>query len=118
MNSKAPLWLIVTGPSAAGKTTLVKRISQGLAIPAFEKDAIKDVLYRTLSFRDNDRSRRIGLSAINLLFATVTQMLRAGTSLVIEANFYRQFDSVRAAEILRNVDARGVQVQCSAPRRP
>ncbi len=42
-------------------------------------------------------------------------MLRAGASLLTEANFYRQFDSERATEVLKNVQARGVQVHCSAP---
>ena len=110
-----PLWLIVTGPPAGGKTTLVRRISQDLAIPIFEKDALKDELYRTLGHGDRDWSRQIGLTAISLLFSTARQMLRAGSSVVTEANFYRQFDSERAAEVLQQVRASVVQLHCSAP---
>ena len=93
MNSEPPLWLIVTGPPAAGKTTLVRRMSQDLEIPSFEKDALKDVLYQHLGFGDKEWSRRLGLSAIKLLFATGNQILRARVSLVTEANFYRHFNS-------------------------
>ncbi len=57
MNCEPPLWVIVTGPPAAGKTTLVRRIAQDLRIPLFEKDVFKDVLYQTLGFGDKDWSR-------------------------------------------------------------
>ncbi len=110
-----PLWLIVTGPPAGGKTTLIRRLSQDLAIPVFEKDALKDELYRTLGHGDRDWSRQIGLTAISLLFSMAHQMLRTGSSVVTEANFYRQFDSERAAEVLQQVRARVVQLHCSAP---
>ncbi len=109
-----PLWLIVTGPLAGGKTTLVRRISQDLAIPLFEKDALKDELYRTLGHGDRDWSRQIGLTAISLLFSIAYQVLQSGSSVVTEANFYRQFDSERAAEVLQQVRARVVQLHCSA----
>lgn len=110
-----PLWLIVTGPPAGGKTTLVRRLSQDLAVPVFEKDALKDELYRTLGQGDRDWSRQIGLTAISLLFSMARQMLQAGSSVVTEANFYRQFDSERAAAVLKDVRARVVQLHCSAP---
>ena len=115
MNCEPPLWVIVTGPPAAGKTTLVRRIAQDLRIPLFEKDVFKDVLYQTLGFGDKDWSRRIGMSAINLLFITAGRTLQTGASLVTESNFYRQFSSERAEEIADNAKARVVQVHCSAP---
>ena len=36
MNHVPPLWLIVTGPTAAGKTTLVRRLAQDQKIHLFE----------------------------------------------------------------------------------
>ncbi|MYD35717.1 MAG: ATP-binding protein [Dehalococcoidia bacterium] len=114
-DSEPPLWLIVTGPPAGGKTTLIRCMSRDLRIPTFEKDAIKDTLYQSLGFGDKDWSRRIGLATINILFAIASQMLEARQSLITEANFYRQYDSERATEVLRQVSARVVQVHCSAP---
>ena len=59
MDQETPLWLIVTGPPAAGKTTLVRRLAQDLNIPLFEKDTVKDLLYKTLGFGDKPWSRQI-----------------------------------------------------------
>ena len=109
------LWLIVTGPPAAGKTTLARRIAHDLEMPLFEKDVFKDILYHDLEFGDKDWSQRIGISAINLLFLTAEQMLRSGASLITECNFYRHLSSERAGEIAKNAKARVVQVHCSAP---
>ena len=86
-----------------------------MRIPLFEKDILKDVLYQTLGFGDKDWSRRIGVSAISLLFVTANQLLQKGASVVTESNFYRQFDSKRAAEVANDVNPRIVQVHCTAP---
>ena len=115
MDQEAPLWLIVTGPPAAGKTTLVRRLAQDLKIPLFEKDTIKDLLYETLGFGDKDWSRQVAPIAIDVLFFAANQLLRSGASVITESNFYRQFNSVRASELAAKVDARVVQIHCSAP---
>ncbi len=114
-DNEPPLWLIVTGPPAGGKTTFVRSVARDLQIPVFEKDAIKDTLYQSLGFGDKDWSRQIGLATINMLFGIASQMLEARQFLVTEANFYRQYDSERAGEVLSRVNARVVQVHCTAP---
>ena len=115
MNQEAPLWLIVTGPPAAGKTTFVIRLAQDLGIPLFEKDTIKDLLYETLGFGDKDWSRQVAPIAIDVLFFAANQLLQNGVSVATESNFYRQFNSERASELASKVDARIVQIHCSAP---
>ena len=115
MTNETPLWLIVTGPPAAGKTTLAKRIAQDLRLPLFEKDAIKDTLHEAMGFGDKDWSRQIGIGAINLLFLTAGRLLRTGSSLVTESNFYTQLSSEQAGEIADRAKAKVVQVHCSAP---
>ena len=115
MTREPPLWLIVTGPPAAGKTSLVRRLAKDLGIPLFEKDTIKDLLYKTLAFGDKAWSRQIGTSAIDVLFFAAGQLLRNGVSVATESNFYRQFDSARASELASEVGAEVVQIHCSAP---
>lgn len=114
MNVEPPLWVIVTGPPAAGKTTLARRIALDLGLPLFEKDAYKDALFADLGFGDKDWSRLIGISAINLLFFTADRMLQSGASLITESNFYTQLSSERACAIANNAKAKVIQVHCSA----
>ena len=115
MKCETPLWLIITGPPAAGKTTLARRIAPDLRLPLFEKDAFKDMLYQTLGFGDKNWSRKIGQSAINMMFLTADQMLGAGASVITESNFYRQFNSERVAELADRAEVRVLQIHCSAP---
>jgi predicted kinase len=77
----------VTGPPAAGKTTIARRLAEQVGLPLLEKDAIKEVLYDTIGFGDRQASREIGTAAFALLFDMTERLLRAGGSFVLEANF-------------------------------
>jgi len=68
-----------------------------------------------LGFGDKDWSRQVAPIAIDVLFFAANQLLRSGASVITESNFYRQFNSVRATELATKVDARFVQIHCSAP---
>jgi adenylate kinase family enzyme len=61
------LIVVVTGPPAAGKTTIARGLVEHLGLPLFEKDAIKELLYETIGAGDRDRSREIGFAAFALL---------------------------------------------------
>lgn len=82
-----PALVVVTGLPAAGKTTIARELAATLDLPLLEMDAFKELLYETLGAEDRDRSREIGFAAFALLYHTTTRMLRASTSLVLEANF-------------------------------
>ena len=60
------LLIIVTGPSATGKTSLAERLSEDLSIPLIAKDTIKEQLFNSLGWSDRAWSRKIGGASYDL----------------------------------------------------
>jgi predicted kinase len=109
--SCAPLLIVVTGPPGAGKTTVAREIAARLRLPLLEKDTIKEGLFDGLGAGDLEWSKRLGAATFVVLYRLVAESLRAGASLVVEANFVRGASEERFAEL---PPARIVQVHCGA----
>ena len=62
---RIPLLVVVTGPLAAGKTTIARGLSAELGLLLLEKDAIKEHLYETLGYRDRQVSRELGTAFLS-----------------------------------------------------
>jgi predicted kinase len=56
-------------------------------LPLLTKDQIKESLFDTLGVADQDHSIRLSIAAYRLLYRLAQQLLDAGTSLILEANF-------------------------------
>jgi predicted kinase len=106
----SPLVVVVTGPPAAGKTTVARGIAVALRLPLIAKDTIKEALFDGLGAGDLAWSQRIGEATYLAMLGLVEESVAAGASLVLEANFVRGGESRLAA-----VPAGFVQVHCSAP---
>jgi predicted kinase len=107
-----PLVVVVTGPPAAGKTTIAREIARSLRLPLIAKDAIKEALFDGLGTGDLAWSQRLGIGTYLAMVALLEDSVAAGASVVVEANF------VRGSEVemrLATLPARFVQVHCSAP---
>lgn len=108
----APLLVIVTGPPAAGKTTIARALAARLRLALIAKDTIKEALFDGLGSGDLAWSQRLGTGTCLALLALTEESVAAGASLVLEANF------VRGGEIetrLAALPARFLQIHCSAP---
>jgi predicted kinase len=107
-----PLLVVVTGPPASGKTTIARALAERSELPLFSKDDVKELLFDELGVGDRDWSRKLGRAVFALLLHAAAVELRAGRSLVLEANFAAGESESRFAELPPH---RLVQVHCSAP---
>lgn len=106
----APLLVVVTGPPAAGKTTIAHELAERLRLPLIAKDTIKEALFDGLGTGDLAWSRRLGEATYLTMLAIAEESVAAGAGLVLEANFIRGGESGLAA-----LPARFLQIHCSAP---
>ncbi|HLY86011.1 MAG TPA: ATP-binding protein [Gaiellaceae bacterium] len=109
---RAPVLVVVTGPPAAGKTTVARELAGRLCVPLIAKDTIKEALFDALGTGDLAWSARLGAATFHVLGALAEESVGAGASLVLEGNF------VRGGELearLAALPARFVQVHCNAP---
>jgi predicted kinase len=98
--------VLVSGPPAAGKTTLARPLAAELGFALLAKDRIKEALGLDA---DLAWSRRLGAATMELLWALAADAPAA----VLEANFWS--DHPLNGERVRALSARTVEVHCSCP---
>jgi predicted kinase len=109
---ESPLLVVVTGPPAAGKTTIARAIAARLRLPLIAKDTLKEALFDGLGTGDLAWSQRLGEATYLAIQALVEESVAAGASMVLEGNLVRG-SPLEAA--LAALPARFFQVHCSAP---
>ncbi len=82
----SPVFVVVSGPPATGKSTLAPSLAAELALPLVAKDTIKDALMSVLPVPDVHASRQLGRAAVAAMLAVAA---RAGSGAVIESTFHR-----------------------------
>ncbi len=107
--------IIVSGPTGSGKTYLAKFISEATRIPYFCKDEIKEQLFDSLGWSDKEWSKKLGVAAIRLLFFSIEKELRAGRSVIAEANFKPQLDTAHVQKLVDAYQAEVLELHCHAP---
>jgi hypothetical protein len=80
--SMTAVLVLVTGPPAAGKTTLAGPLAATLGLPVIGKDLIKEALFDALGAGDRAWSRRLGAASYEVLYAVAGALPAA----VLDAN--------------------------------
>lgn len=100
-----PVFVVVDGPPASGKSTLAPALAQRLRLPLLAKDTIKDALMEATPPADVEHSRQLGQAAVRVMLALATA---SPIGAVLESNFYRS----RAAVELARLPGRVVEMFC------
>jgi predicted kinase len=109
--------VLVSGPPAAGKTTIAGPLAAELGFTLLAKDRIKETLHDALADSgaqlpvgsDLVWSRRLGAASMELLWALAAE----APAVVLEANFWA--DDLRVRGRLAGLAANPVEVFCQCP---
>jgi predicted kinase len=100
------VYVVVTGPPAAGKSTLSRSLADELDLPLLAKDALKQELVDSLGAPDVEVSRELGRAAVRLLLAAARDVGRG----VVDSVWVDRDVAVRDLTALGDV----VEVFCRA----
>lgn len=98
--------ILVTGPPAAGKSTLASSLAQELGFPMIDKDVIKEGLFDVLGTGDRDWS----LSLSQASFEVMLRLMARFENGIFVGNF-----SLEAAPGLSEIAAPPIEVFCRCP---
>jgi predicted kinase len=90
MGEKLPRLVIVSGPSASGKSSIARDLARELGLALLAKDDIKEGLFDSLGRpRDDDQSHRLDTASYLLIERLGCRILESGLGVVAEGNFWR-----------------------------
>jgi len=107
-----PLLVLINGMPCTGKTSLARVLAQRLELPCAGKDQFKEILYEHLGYSDRGRSQELGAASYELLYYFIEVQLKAGRSLIAEANFHAQHAGPRLKALQDRYAFRAVQIVC------
>lgn len=109
---KKAYMIFITGLPCTGKTTLGKRLAKDLGVPFFFKDLFKEIMFDHIDWSDRTWSKKLGVAAYEMLYATVALFAAVKQSAIIEANFPSQYATPRLHALQEKYDFIPIQIRC------
>lgn len=106
------LVVIITGLPGSGKTTLSKKLSKKLSLPVINKDAMKELLFDSLGWKDREWSKKLGMATFGLLYYIMEAQMMAGKPFIVESNFKHEFDSKKFLALKKKYNFFPIQIIC------
>lgn len=104
MSESKPLLVIVNGPPAAGKTSIVSQLADSLDLPLFTKDFIKELFAGELGEPALELTHELGRASQLQLAATATELVNRGQGLVVESFFHKGITEPQYAPLLEKAN--------------
>lgn len=79
--------ILVTGISAAGKSTMAEVMSERLKLPVISKDTIKELLFDNVGFQSRAEKVKLGIASMEIMYYVAGQLMKAGQPFILENNF-------------------------------
>jgi predicted kinase len=110
-----PVLILITGAPCTGKTTIAQHLAGEFHLPFVHKDGIKERLFDRLGWKDDRQwSKLLSLVSYDLLYYFIDVQLKAGHSLIAEANFKADIDTPYILDLLARYTFTPLQIFCFA----
>lgn len=87
MNVNRPTLIVVSGPAAAGKTTLAHRLARRIGCPAISRDEIKEGMVLNAPDFEPSTGDELTMRTLPTFFSVLRLLLESGVTTVAEAAF-------------------------------
>ena len=108
------LMIIITGPSAAGKTILSKNLANKFNLPLINKDEIKELLFDSLGTKDEEWAAALGVTSFELLYLFTEKLCQTGKAFIVEGNFQDKFAAKIFSGLKERYNYKILQLYCHA----
>ena len=105
MSEAKPILVIVNGPPAAGKTSIVEQLAKRLNLPLFTKDFVKELFANELGSPALDFSHELGRASQLMLAAIASELVNSGQGLVVESFFHKGVTEPQYEPLIQKTNA-------------
>ncbi len=111
-----PKLILLFGPPASGKTTLVHKFSELTDLPYISKDEMQEFILNRLGNGDREWTKNTTFAALDIMYYLIGNFMRAGQSLIVESNFVPENDTEKMMIIKQKYDFNPVQIILEADK--